>query len=457
MSVWKQEIHLPRLRRERGERPEPFWRRELRGPRRQKADPVDHVRAAADAMLRQADARVEWALAALEAEIVVPEPEPEPGPGPEPEPEVEPAAAPARAPQAQARVPRRGQGRGNVVGLKIGAAQIAAARVATNGSIDLLQLAREPLEPGIVVAGEARDTDALAEALKAFFRKHKLPTRSIRLGIASNRIGVRIFELEGTADVKQLENAVRFRAQEELPIPVDQAVLDYRVLDESVEEDGRTTRRILLVVTYRDLIDKYVEACRKADLRLTGIDLEAFALLRAVAPPPADDDEEGGSAAVAVAVGEDRSTLAISAGRVCEFTRVLEWGTANVDAALAASLGLPQGALSLSGAEIPDGATELQAAAAREAMRQQVSTFARELVASLQFYQSQSGSLGIAGITLTGGSAHLQSLQEELRRLIGVPVEIGDPLARVRVSEDVEIDETTIGAFAIAIGLGIED
>src|SRR5213078_3787940 len=61
-----------------------------------------------------------------------------------------------------------------LVGLKIGASQLAAARVANNGRTELLQVAREPLEPGVVVGGELRDPEALSAALKAFFRKHRL-------------------------------------------------------------------------------------------------------------------------------------------------------------------------------------------------------------------------------------------------------------------------------------------
>ena len=95
-----------------------------------------------------------------------------------------------------------------------------------NGSAELLQVAREPLSPGVVVSGELRDPDALALALKDFFSKHKLPKRGVRLGIANNRIGVRTFDLDGIDDQKQLDNAIRFRAQEALPIPVDEAVMD---------------------------------------------------------------------------------------------------------------------------------------------------------------------------------------------------------------------------------------
>ena len=74
------------------------------------------------------------------------------------------------------------------------------------------QAARTPLDPGIVAGGELRDPDALAEALKEFFAKNKLPKRGVRLGIAMNRIGVRTLEIVGIDDPKQLANAIRFRA-----------------------------------------------------------------------------------------------------------------------------------------------------------------------------------------------------------------------------------------------------
>ena len=360
----------------------------------------------------------------------------------------------------------RGGGGGGkqLVGLKIGGSQIAAARVRNGEAPELLQAARTPLDHGIVVNGELRDPEALALALKAFFAEHKLPKRGVRLGIANNRIGVRTFEVTGIEDSKQLANAIRFRAQEVLPIPLEEAVLDYQVLSEGRAEDGTPFRRVLLVVAYRELVDRYVYACRKAGLQIVGIDLEAFALLRAVAAPhdPSADAERG--ALVAVSVGHDRSTFAVSDGRVCEFTRVLEWGGWALNIAIARALDMSPSeveavkrALSFAGAEqLPDGFTEEQLATAREASRRQLQTFARELVSSLQFYQNQPGSLGIGEIALTGGTAHLPGLGAELERLIGVPVRVVDPLSRVKVSKKVH-EREQVGSLAVAIGLGIED
>ncbi|HUH15019.1 MAG TPA: type IV pilus assembly protein PilM [Gaiellaceae bacterium] len=364
-------------------------------------------------------------------------------------------------------LPSFGRGGGNgkkIVGLKIGGSQIAAARIVNGAEPELLQAVREPLEHGIVVGGELRDPEALALALKAFFARHKLPKRGIRLGIANNRIGVRTFEVTGIADPKQLANAIRFRAQEVLPIPIEEAVLDYQVLAEGTSEDGQPFCRVLLVVAYRELVDRYVYACRRAGLQIVGIDLEAFALLRAIAEPhdPVPGSERG--ALVAVAVGHERSTFAVSDGRVCEFTRVLEWGGWALNVAIARVLDMAPSevepvkrALSFAGAEhVPDGFTEEQLATAREAARKQLQTFARELVSSLQFYQNQPASLSIGEIVLTGGTAHLPGLGTELERLIGVPVRIADPLARVKVSKRVA-EREQVGSLAVAIGLGIED
>jgi type IV pilus assembly protein PilM len=471
---WKKEIKLSDLvRRERKPkapkaRSTPFWKKELSLRRKPKA-PAELKPVAGDDWVLEQLALAEAAAAAAEDPLPKGEEKKQQKQSllkkeisfkRKPKAPKEPKEKKPKGPKApKAKTAAGAKSTKRLVGLKIGASGLAAARVANNGHAELLQLAREPLDPGIVVGGELRDPEALVEALKAFFRKHKLPRRGVRLGIASNRIGVRTLDVVGIVDPKQLANAIRFRAQEVLPIPVEEAVLDYRLLSESETEEGERVCRVLLVVAYRELVDRYLAACRKAGLAVVGIDLEAFALLRSLAAPRPDEE----AALVAVAIGHDRSTFAVSDGTVCEFTRVLEWGGHALDAAVAQALDLtPSQAepikrtLSLGDGPAPEGVPDEQAAAAREAMRRQVGAFARELVSSLQFYQGQPGSLGIGEIVLTGGTAHLDGLAEELQRLIGVQVSLGDPLVRVKPGKRLQTPEP-VGSLAVAIGLGIED
>jgi len=347
-----------------------------------------------------------------------------------------------------------------IVGLKVGASQIAASRVVNNGSAKLVQLARVPLEPGVVVAGEVRDVAALATALDRFFSDNKLPRRGIRLGIGTNRIGVRTVDIDGVDDERQLGNVVRFRAHEALSIPLDQAVLDYHVVSETVDESGAVSRRVLLAAAYKEPIDHYVEACRAAGLELSSIDVEAFALLRAVAPRNGDAEDASTVASVVVSIGHDRSTLAISDGTVCDFMRVLDWGGSKLEAAIARELGLTMAEaadlkLELDlGGNAPDG-DDPRAPFARAAVERELQTLARELVASLHFYQGQSGSLAISEVIVTGGTTRIPGLAEELERLTRVPVRIADPLAGVQVSNGLA-ERDDLASLAAAIGLGVE-
>jgi type IV pilus assembly protein PilM len=469
---------------------EPFWKKEISFRRKPRAavevaappEPKPSAEPAADAKpfwkkeisfrrKPRAAAAVAAAEPKTEAEAPTVELEPQAESKPKPESKPKQKSKRSRLPKLEAR-PRRikrdksgrplPQRHKNVVGLKIGASQLAAARVSNNGVAELQQLARTKLDAGIVVGGELREPELLARALKSFFKEHKLPRRGVRLGVANNRIGVRTLEIAGISDAKQLDNAVRFRAQEVLPIPINEAVLDYQLLDERTDADGKNVKRVLLVVAYRELVDRYVTACNKAGIQLVGIDLEAFALLRSLAAP-AEADAVSDAAVVVVSVGHDRTTFAVSDGRECAFTRVLEWGGGALDVAVARVIDTTPSeaepfkrALEVDGTRVPEGLTQDQFARVQDAVRRQIESFARDLVSSLQFYQAQPDSLAIVELVLTGGGAHLRGLAEELERLVGVPVRVGDPLARVVVHKNVRESEQ-IGSLAAAIGLGIHD
>jgi type IV pilus assembly protein PilM len=355
-----------------------------------------------------------------------------------------------------------------VVGLKIGASQIAAAVVAeADGARELVELVRRPLAAGIVVDGEVKDVDALASALKAFFAEESLPRKDVRIGLASNRIGVRTFDIVGIDDEARFDNAVRFKAHEVLPVAAHESVLDYRVLEERPNEAGEPVRRVLLVVAPKDQVQPYVEVAERAGIKLAGIDLEALGLLRAfVDPKPYAVRAIDDTATVVVSIGHESSTLLVAGGGACEFTRVFDWGGAALIDAIANDLEVPPAEaatilkhLSLSGPGRQfAGLDEVDRARAVEAVRLRLTPFARELVNSLQFYQTQDESLGIGGIVITGGTSQLEGLGEALNQMIGVDVSVGDPLARVSVAAEIDpAIDASIGSMAVPIGLAIDD
>jgi len=366
---------------------------------------------------------------------------------------------PKRAPKQSKVAPTKASSNSRhkqVVGLSVGASQLAAAVVVNNGRPKLVKAARHALPPEVVVGGEVRDPEALANEIAAFFSAADLPRKNVRLGIGSSRTGVRVFERPEVDDPRQLANAIRFRAYETLPIPIEEAMLDYHIVEEK-----NTPDRVLLAVAYRDLVDRFAATCTAAKIELVGIDIEAFALLRAVGGEPLEGGERAEAARVAVSIGHDRTTVAVSDGNVCEFTRVLDWGGGRVTVAIERALDVETEEadqlkrtidISANAAEPADERTNK----AVEAARREVNGLARELASSLHFYQDQPDSLGFAEITVTGGGAHLQGLAEQLEELIGISVRVADPFARVGSGHGISSNGQD-GALAVAIGLGIED
>ena len=304
----------------------------------------------------------------------------------------------------------------------------------------------------------------LLRRLRVFFKENKLPKRDVRLGIASNRVGVGRFDVAGVDDPKLLGNAVRFRAQEILPIPLSEAVLDYRVLRERTDESGAVVREVLSSsLTASSSIATRPCAAVRDSSSWGSISMGSRCCVRSSTPsvtaaaleaPPSSPCHSATTVSI----------MSVTDGTTCEFTRVVEWGGASLDAAVARILALtPSQAepikrlLTLDrNAPTPDDLSPEQAGRARAAMVQEVHTFVREFVSSLQFYQAQPGSLDIGEIVITGGTAHMPGLAEHLRELIGVAVRVGDPLGRVVVGKKVATEEP-VGSLALAIGLGIED
>jgi type IV pilus assembly protein PilM len=264
----------------------------------------------------------------------------------------------------------------------------------------------------------------------------------------------------GTEDAQQLENVILHRAHEMISAPLDDAVIDYRVVGAGTDAEGKAIERILLVVAYRDSIEKYLAATDAAGLGVVGIDLEAFALLRATTSPR-DKRDPGAAALAAICVDRERTTLAISDGEVCHFTRVLEWGEANIDAAVARGLALAPAEAAeawrtMSGTESTGTEVGYSQAALHEIVGRELQTLVRELQSTLRFYRSQPNSLLVDMVLLSGALADVPGVTEELHGQLDVHLAVIDPFTRVSIGEGV-LRPDRASDLSVAIGLGIED
>jgi type IV pilus assembly protein PilM len=347
-----------------------------------------------------------------------------------------------------------------VVGLEIEAGSVAAAEVRSNGSVQLAAAATAPLPPDAFRDGEVADPEAVAETLRSLFSEHKL-SKQVRLGIANQRVVVRTLRLPAIDDPNELAAAVRFAAQEQIAMPLEQAVIDHRVVGGVGAVDGAAPQiDVIVVAARRDMIAHSLEPVRDAGLEPIGVDLSAFGMIRALGEARAPVESEGelpAQSTVLYCNFGDVTNLAVAKGRSCLFTRVSPVGLEDVTASLAATTGLPPEHarmwLEHVGLERPLAEIEGDPDAAeksRAALEKGASALLDELRLSLDFYGAQEGAVPVERIVLCGPGGEISGLAVHMEPVLGLPIEIGRPAALAG------FDPATAARLTLPFGLALE-
>jgi type IV pilus assembly protein PilM len=354
----------------------------------------------------------------------------------------------------------RGGSDDGLVGLEVEADSIAAAEVHVNGTTQLVASAIGSLPPGAVDDGEVANADAVAEALRSLFSAHKL-SRRVRLGIANQRVVVRTLRLPAIEDPKELAAAVRFTAQEQIPMPIEEAILDHRVVGGAPAAEGMPPQLDVVVVAARSgMIDAWLDVMRAADLQPVGIDLSAFGLIRALGDIPeanAGTPTKATTAALYCNIG-DVTNLAVARSRVCLFTRVSPVGLEDVVASLTGTTGLSrehaQQWLAYVGLAQPPESLEGDPetiSRVRAALESGASALLDELRLSLDFYSAQEGAVPVERIVFSGPGSIVPGLAERMEPALGLPIETRRPTALS------ELDASAAARLTLSYGLALEE
>jgi type IV pilus assembly protein PilM len=216
----------------------------------------------------------------------------------------------------------------SLVGLDIQPGFVAAVQAHVNGSIVPERAAALALPADSVRDGEVMDEDAVSEVLRELFDGSGL-SKQVRVGVANQRTVLRTLELPPVTDHKELVAAVNFQAQDQVPMPLNNAVMDFHPLG-IVDTPAGPRQRVVLVAAQRDMIERLLGAVRRAGLNAQGVDLSAFALIRSLYRP---SPEQTGR--VLYLNVDGLTNLAIAEGTVCRFTRVVGSGLEGMASELA--------------------------------------------------------------------------------------------------------------------------
>jgi type IV pilus assembly protein PilM len=376
----------------------------------------------------------------------------------------------------------------DVVGLDIQPGHIAAVQARVNGSVVAEHAAALPLPADTVREGEVLDEGVLGETLRELFRDGRLSKR-VRIGVANQRTVLRTLELPPITDRKELEAAVRFQAQEQVPMPLANAVLDFHALGVHDTPTG-PRQQVVLVAAQRDMVARLLAAVRSAGLRPEGVDLSSFALIRSLYRSDAEHDGR-----VLYLNVDGLTNMAIAEGAVCRFTRVVGGGLEAMASELAERRGVAvaDARASIAAAELPAQPAPAQESTVappvlpeedvtavvdapspepspeldvdtdglsadtdlRVVLENGIREIAGEVRNSLEFHRSQEGGGEVTLVVLSGAALDVTGFADSLEAELGVAV------TRETVGmADGALDgagEVSPQRLAVAAGLAIEE
>jgi type IV pilus assembly protein PilM len=315
-----------------------------------------------------------------------------------------------------------------VVGLDIGTSGVRAAElVLKRGSTRLERFGQVALPLGAVCDGEVVDTDAVATAIRQLWAQARFRSKRVVLGVANQRVVVRQVDLPWQP-VEELRASLAHQVQDHLPMPVDQAILDFHPLEEVTEDGGKRMLRVLLVAASRDMVGRALEAVDQAGLTPSMVDLTSFAVLRSQMQAGGSFSVEGETL---VDIGASVTNIVVHQGGVPRFVRILLMGGSDITDAVAERLGVD--AVQAEALKQATGLAPVPAQDGRQpadrAIESTGSALVEEVRSSLDYYLAQPAAARLGRIVLSGGGSRLSGLPERLSAATRLPVEFAQPMS----------------------------
>lgn len=309
---------------------------------------------------------------------------------------------------------------------------------------------------------------ALAQHLKELLKTSRATSDRAISALPSFSVFSSIISLPAM-NKKDLISAVRWEAKKFVPIPLEEMILDWEVLKEesgvpgtavkasdTKQEDGKETAKrggtlkVLMTAAPKNLVNRYVEVFKLADLQLVGLETESFALERALI----GNDK---NPIMVIDIGNESTSIIIFSGGVPILNRSIDVGGKTITKSLIETMGI-------SDAQAEQFKRDMFLSLSNEPLTKLPRPFAyvinsiiNEIRYIINIYQSQHKQ-SVSKIILCGGSSFLGNVTGYLENIFRIKAYVGDPWARIIHPVEIDTMLKQLGPrMSVAIGLAMRE
>jgi type IV pilus assembly protein PilM len=367
------------------------------------------------------------------------------------------------------------------IGLDIGSStfRIAQLKVAEDKPV-LINYETVKTPQGLITEGEVTDVDGVSKVLASFWREKKISEKKVVVGVANQKVVVRVIEMPYMSE-NELRSAIQFQLGDYIPIPIEEAIIDFQIISEHENEQQGKMMDVLVVAARKDMIENTIAAVEGAGLKPVIVDVASLAFARAVLNDehkdemPQGDPEQGETiedveAIAMINISSNMTDIVVVEDGIPRFTRISSIGGHAFTEAISEQLGFPLeeaerlkvliGLPLVGGGQVSGIDPEIAqyAPSVQSILEQEMTKFIAEIRRSLDYYLVQAKKArSINKVIVSGSGAKLNNFLQHFRESLQIDVELGHPLKSINVkrkSRGVRYDDEEL-SMAICLGLAL--
>ncbi len=337
-----------------------------------------------------------------------------------------------------------------LLGLDIGTSSLKIAEIEERGKrLTLNRFSVLPIQYGITNSGDISDPPSLSSAISTIASMVKSKRKNVATGMWGTSVIVKKITMP-LMDERLVQEQIKWEAEQYIPFDINEVSLEHVILKN--RPSTGETMDVLLVAAKQEVIFRYIESVSGAGLKLSSLDVSAFALANCFT---ANYGNIAGAVAV-IDIGAGVTNLVIVENGEVIFGRDLSVGGMNYTNDIHRTMGV-----SIDEAEALKISSSMNQAAPAElntVISSSHENVLEELRNSFEFFAATAGNSVITRVYLTGGSSVTPGLAEGITRATALPVERFDVFNRIDINQrNIPSDfvEQIRSVSAVAIGLAL--
>lgn len=304
--------------------------------------------------------------------------------------------------------------------------------------------------PGIMSESEL-DLQSVAVAIKNLIQEIDPPTKDVVIALPEQKIFTRVvYDLPFLSD-EELSQAIRYAAEEFVPMPIQEVNLYYQVIFRSPKKEPNSRTVVFVIAAPKVLIDKYIKVVQMADLKIVAIETDMIAAARALV-----SFNSYSPTTLLIQLGASNTDYAIVSDGLILLTRSIATGGAALTRAIAQSFNFE--VVQAEEYKKVYGLLEDQLEGKLfKTLKPVIEVIANEAKRVILAHETQNRQRPVKRVVLTGGGAHLPGLVSFFTNFLGLEVQEADPWTAINMDPAMKNKLSGEAAFySVAVGLAMK-